>query len=126
MGDDTIHVLVEGLPLCGFSRAVPRDWPAGHQWVRLTERASATCPGCLGRSAEEVDPATQRQVDQVVEILECIKQVIPPGTPARIAFHAAIGLAGWAGATAGVDDGHAMSLLARSLYLARKNQGGRT
>lgn len=29
----TLHVLHEGLPLCGFTRKVPRDWPEGHVWV---------------------------------------------------------------------------------------------
>lgn len=28
-----VHILKEGLPLCGFSRRIPRDWPKGHAWI---------------------------------------------------------------------------------------------
>lgn len=41
-----IHVLHEGLPLCGFTRVVPRDWPAGHLWVGVGLVREATCSEC--------------------------------------------------------------------------------
>lgn len=45
-----IHILHEGLPICGFTTALPRDWPDGHRWTRLDDQANATCPDCLRRT----------------------------------------------------------------------------
>lgn len=43
----TVHVLHHGKPLCGFSAAVPGDWPEGDKWVGLDETNDATCVDCL-------------------------------------------------------------------------------
>lgn len=31
------HALRHGLPVCGFTRVMPRDWPDGHAWVSFQE-----------------------------------------------------------------------------------------
>lgn len=41
-----VHILSHGVPLCRFTRALPCDWPEGHQWVREGDK-SATCQACL-------------------------------------------------------------------------------
>jgi hypothetical protein len=41
-----VHVLFRGYALCGFSQALPRDWPEGHRWVHYALRADATCASC--------------------------------------------------------------------------------
>jgi hypothetical protein len=51
----TVHILHLGLPLCRFDLRVARDWPAGHQWVRIEERAEVTCRGCLRRAEETLE-----------------------------------------------------------------------
>ena len=28
-----VHVLHKGLPLCGFTRDIPAEWPPGHSWL---------------------------------------------------------------------------------------------
>lgn len=33
----TVHILYEGLPLCGFSTAVLGEWPKGHKWVTIDD-----------------------------------------------------------------------------------------
>jgi hypothetical protein len=41
------HILVEGVPLCGFMPGhVPGDWPSHHTWVYLPEWRRANCPEC--------------------------------------------------------------------------------
>ena len=52
--DITVHVLLAGLPLCGFSDALPRDWPGGHAWVHggEDEIEMVTCALCR-RLAEQ-------------------------------------------------------------------------
>lgn len=73
-----IHILHEGLPLCGFTDAVPRDWPVGDRWVRREEietkedyariqAVDTVCPLCLVRMADlpeepPCDPALRRSV----------------------------------------------------------------
>ena len=42
-----VHVLNRGQPYCGFSPALPAEWPAGHRWVGQDEAALATCPRCV-------------------------------------------------------------------------------
>jgi hypothetical protein len=44
---DTIHVLLNGRPLCGFAPDLfPGQWPAGHRWVAGDQAGAATCEGC--------------------------------------------------------------------------------
>lgn len=59
---DWIHILHEGLPLCGFSREVPGHWPEGHRWVRVEDAKDATCGGCLAK-------------------LQCCNAIIRPDSP---------------------------------------------
>jgi hypothetical protein len=40
-----VHVLFEGLPLCGFSRDVPSRWPMGHRWVSIMDRENGLTRG---------------------------------------------------------------------------------
>jgi hypothetical protein len=42
----TVHALLMGLPLCGFSRKVPADWPEDHKWVYTQEHRDVTCEVC--------------------------------------------------------------------------------
>jgi len=35
------HVLRAGFPLCGFTRELPKDWPAGHVWLSEPHFAEA-------------------------------------------------------------------------------------
>lgn len=51
--DVMVHVLHAGVPLCGFSRLVPRDWPSGHLFVVLAKAGASTCSKCQ-RLAEEL------------------------------------------------------------------------
>ena len=41
-----VHILWHGLPMCGFSNALPCDWPKGHTWVHRGV-PWATCEDCL-------------------------------------------------------------------------------
>ncbi len=41
-----VHILHAGYALCRFP-GIPRDWPPGHKWVSILEKADATCPHCL-------------------------------------------------------------------------------
>lgn len=45
----TMHVLEGGLPLCGFSNELPRDWPTGHRWTERgqLEQAAEIGDVCL-------------------------------------------------------------------------------
>lgn len=52
---DTVHILRHGMPLCGFSRDVPRDWPPGHLWVGLDDQTMATCLGCKAKLENKSD-----------------------------------------------------------------------
>jgi len=48
-----IHILKEGLALCGAG--APLDWPAGDRWVAFNEDLSkATCRGCMSAGLPEV------------------------------------------------------------------------
>jgi hypothetical protein len=42
----TIHILVSGIPLCGFTMELPTKWPIGHFYVREYEAEDATCQKC--------------------------------------------------------------------------------
>lgn len=48
----TIHILRNGLPLCGFSSLVPNDWPPGHSWVALPELADCVDCGAIESGAD--------------------------------------------------------------------------
>ncbi len=41
-----VHGLMSGLPLCGFTRELPVDWPSGHEWVDHQHVDYITCPKC--------------------------------------------------------------------------------
>lgn len=41
-----VHVLCHGRALCGSVHGLPCNWGPGHQWVRVEERADATCSAC--------------------------------------------------------------------------------
>lgn len=45
----TIHFLHHGLPLCGFTRAVPIDWPGGHVWAHVGDTEALEHPGMCAR-----------------------------------------------------------------------------
>jgi hypothetical protein len=53
MSDRTVHGLLHGYPLCGFSSKVPRDWPPGHVWVIFMDIDDITCGPCK-KKAEEI------------------------------------------------------------------------
>lgn len=43
-----VHVLLYGLPMCGFTTNVPVRWPANHRWIGATEdHADVNCKGCM-------------------------------------------------------------------------------
>lgn len=43
----TVHILLAGRPLCGFSSMVPKDWPDGHFFISYGEyEGDATCAEC--------------------------------------------------------------------------------
>lgn len=52
-----VHVLDRGLPLCGFSRDLPKDWPDGHVWVRANDRSKVKvrnrCRTCFGAADQQ-------------------------------------------------------------------------
>lgn len=41
-----VHILRHGLPLCGFSKALPKDWPVGNVWVSYPGIGAVTCEAC--------------------------------------------------------------------------------
>ncbi|MEK7547252.1 MAG: hypothetical protein AAB536_03695 [Patescibacteria group bacterium] len=67
--NDIIHGLQAGFALCGFSQAVPRDWPVGHKFVEFRDIKNITCPECrqeaenLQKAREQVQerPSRRRQ-----------------------------------------------------------------
>jgi hypothetical protein len=65
-----VHVLVHGLPQCGFSVEVPGNWPKGHSWVRdqkelldLWYPGGVPCHKCL-------DPRKAEAMRQLGEFLK--------------------------------------------------------
>lgn len=44
-----VHVLKEGLPVCRFTTALPREWPKNMYWVTEAERENASCSSCMGK-----------------------------------------------------------------------------
>ncbi|OGY99349.1 MAG: hypothetical protein A3B13_02950 [Candidatus Liptonbacteria bacterium RIFCSPLOWO2_01_FULL_45_15] len=41
-----IHGIQSGLPLCGFSHDVPKNWPNGHTFVLFYDVENMTCSSC--------------------------------------------------------------------------------
>lgn len=52
-----VHILHHGLPICGFTRLLPRDWPSGHSWVGFDEKQLATCAGCKAIAESPANPS---------------------------------------------------------------------
>lgn len=48
-----IHILVGGRALCG-KRGVPREWDAGHLWVRMNDAMRATCARCRDAARDTI------------------------------------------------------------------------
>jgi len=46
---EVIHILDAGLPLCGFTQDIPRDWPEGHRWIGRKEVDGYQSPPCCPR-----------------------------------------------------------------------------
>lgn len=59
-----VHGLRNGLPLCGFTTDVPRDWPPEHKWS--SEVDEINCAGCL-RSIKTGGDPLQTPVDQITD-----------------------------------------------------------
>jgi hypothetical protein len=45
-----VHRLCAGVPLCGFTRKAPGDWPEGHRWSAYHD--DVTCQQCKYRSGD--------------------------------------------------------------------------
>ena len=55
-----VHMLVSGLPFCGFTSALPRDWPADQKWCHTIDElllnlsaSEVACPKCIARFEKE-------------------------------------------------------------------------
>ncbi len=55
----TVHALLYGQPLCGFSDTVPANWPEGHVWTYVADIKNITCASCKARAQ---DTETKRAV----------------------------------------------------------------
>jgi hypothetical protein len=53
-GEPLVHILHEGVTLCGYPTGFPKDWPEG-KFVRLKEKG-ATCEPCISCSRTAWDP----------------------------------------------------------------------
>lgn len=47
----TIHFLHEGLPLCGFTREIPINWPHQHKWAHRGDEEALSSPMMCNRCA---------------------------------------------------------------------------
>ncbi len=56
MDKETVHALREGLPLCGFSRDVPVNWPEGNFWTSAENVKCITCPTCKAEAEKLTKP----------------------------------------------------------------------
>jgi hypothetical protein len=66
-----VHILKSGLPLCGFTRDVPRDWPDGHKFVSIMEdRSPANCTECI--AAAPPAPEQAAKVRRMLSKLRCV------------------------------------------------------
>lgn len=44
--EETVHILIGGDVLCGFSDERPGDWPEGNIWAGIEDLAKVNCPTC--------------------------------------------------------------------------------
>jgi hypothetical protein len=57
----TVHVLLYGQTLCRQIHGLPKDWGPQHKWVRVEERADATCAMCK-EQAETLAEENRRRI----------------------------------------------------------------
>lgn len=69
-----IHILQEGFPLCRFSNAIPKDWPAGNQWVGMDGKKDATCVRCLQECVLRLHSQVYKLERTVRELQECLNK----------------------------------------------------
>ena len=50
VGEPTVHCLLYGRPLCGFSNTVPAEWAPGNVWAGLEDADKVTCRTCKERA----------------------------------------------------------------------------
>jgi hypothetical protein len=63
-----VHVLMSGLPLCGFTSEPPGKWPDGDKWVAWGQRSEVTCTDCYSKIEREQPfefPAAADEVDHL-------------------------------------------------------------
>ncbi len=58
-GNQIVHALLHGLPLCEFSIDVPAKWPPGHQWTEIRDIGNINCTGCK-RKAEMIAQSSSK------------------------------------------------------------------
>lgn len=64
-----MHVLLFGNTLCRQVHGLPKDWGPQHRWVRVEERADATCAMC------------KLQADIIAEAMEATRHPMSLLTP---------------------------------------------
>lgn len=81
-----MHLLHNGRAVCGFSRAVPRGWPAGHVWAAVPAASQVNCTRCLTlgfeliaeyvgkQEAERLRGVRAKQVERAKEALQLFKK----------------------------------------------------
>ncbi len=52
----TVHALLEGRPLCGFSNEIPALWPSGHIWTEPSDLKGITCKDCKHEAQKMTSP----------------------------------------------------------------------
>lgn len=56
-GEPLVHILREGVTLCGYPTGYPKDWPEG-KYVGLFEIHDATCDACLAEASNTIPKET--------------------------------------------------------------------
>lgn len=56
MSSQTVHALLHGQPLCGFSTDVPASWPHSHVWTDVSDLKNINCSGCKQKAEEMAQP----------------------------------------------------------------------
>ena len=51
--EQVVHILHEGLAVCGFSYDTPNKWPEGHAWVAPRDKELANCDGCKNKFIQQ-------------------------------------------------------------------------